>query len=108
MLLQPGISASRGGRRSVSWRPASNIEVDEITESYQREPAPEDFDIAIGRVAKGTLAALQFEIGGMVKGHPAIVIEHVTAACGPTSGPTCRSPPRGDGSYRVEIIGEPS
>ena len=30
------------------------MEVDEITESYQREPAPEDFDIAIGRVAKGT------------------------------------------------------
>jgi len=71
-------SASPGAGPSVSWRAGLGIELDEITESYQREPAPEDFDIAVGRVAKGTMAALQFEIRGMVDGHPAIVVEHIT------------------------------
>ena len=78
MLLQPGVLSIAWGTAIRQLAAGLGIEVDEITESYQREPAPEDFDIAVGRVAKGTLAALQFEIRGMVNGHPAIVIEHVT------------------------------
>lgn len=54
------------------------IEVDEIRDSVEQEPAPENFDVAVGRIAKGTVAALRFQIEGMVKGHPAIVVEHVT------------------------------
>jgi hypothetical protein len=58
-------------------------------------------------VAKGTVAVLQFEIRGMVKGHPAIVIEHVTRLR-PDLRPDLPQPASGDGSYRVEITGEPS
>ena len=107
MLLQPGILSIAWGTAIRQLAAGLGIEVDEITESYQREPAPEDFDIAVGRVAKGTLAALQFEIRGMVDGHPAIVIEHITRLR-PDLRPDWPQPASGGGSYRVEIIGEPS
>ena len=107
MLLQPGVLSIAWGTAIRQLAAGLGIEVDEITESYQREPAPEDFDIAVGHVAKGTLAALQFEIRCMVKGHPAIVIEHITRLR-PDLRPDWQQPASGGGSYRVEITGEPS
>ena len=107
MLLLPGVLSIAWGTAIRQLAAGLGIEVDEITESYQREPAPEDFDIAVGHVAKGTLAVLQFEIRGMVKGHPAIVIEHITRLR-PDLRPDLPQPAAGRGSYRVEITGEPS
>jgi 2,4-diaminopentanoate dehydrogenase len=107
MLLQPGVLSIAWGTAIRQLAAGLGIEVDQITESYQREPAPEDFDIAVGHVAKGTVAVLQFEIRGMVNGHPAIVIEHITRLR-PDLRPDLRQPAAGDGSYRVEITGEPS
>jgi 2,4-diaminopentanoate dehydrogenase len=107
MLLQPGILSIAWGTAIGQLAAGLGIEIDEITESYRREPAPEDFDIAVGRVAKGTLAALQFEIRGMADGHPAIVIEHITRLR-PDLRPDWPQPASGGGSYRVEIVGEPS
>lgn len=107
MLLQPGVLSIAWGTAIRQLAAGLGIEVDEIKESYQREPAPEDFDIAVGRVAKGTLAVLQFEICGMVGGRPAIVIEHITRLR-PDLRPDLPQPASGDGSYRVEITGEPS
>ena len=107
MLLQPGVLSIAWGTAIRQLAAGLGIEVDEIAESYQREPAPEDFDIAVGRVVKGTLAVLQFEIRGMVKGHPAIVIEHITRLR-PDLRPDLPQPAAGGGSYRVEITGEPS
>jgi 2,4-diaminopentanoate dehydrogenase len=107
MLLQPGVLSIAWGTAIRQLAAGLGIEIDEITESYQREPAPEDFDIAVGRVAKGTLAALQFEIRGMVDGHPAIVIEHITRLR-PDLRPDWQQPAAGGGSYRIEITGEPS
>lgn len=107
MLLQPGVLTFAWGTAIRQLAAGFGIEVDEITQSIQREPAPEDFDIAVGRVPKGTLAALQFEIRGMVNGHPAIVIEHITRLR-PDLRPDWPQPAAGGGSYRVEITGEPS
>lgn len=107
MLLQPGVLSIAWGTAIRQLAAGLGIEVDEITESYQREPAPEDFDIAVGHVAKGTLAVLQFEIRGMVDGHPAIVIEHVTRLR-PDLRPDLPQPAAGGGSYRIQITGEPS
>jgi hypothetical protein len=107
MLLQPGVLSIAWGTAIRQLAAGLGIEVDEIVESYQREPAPEDFDIAVGHVAKGTLAALQFEIRGMVDGHPAIVIEHITRLR-PDLKPEWPQPASGGGSYRIEITGEPS
>ncbi|ORA77998.1 diacylglycerol kinase [Mycobacterium malmoense] len=107
MLLQPGVLGIAWGTAIRQLAAGLGVEVDEITESYQREPAPEDFDIAVGHVAKGTLAALQFEIRGMVHGRPAVVIEHITRLR-PDLRPDWQQPAAGGGSYRVEITGEPS
>lgn len=83
------------------------IEIDEITESYSREPAPEAFDVAAGHIPEGGLAALQFEIRGMVHGRAAIVIEHI-GRLREDLRPDWARPAQGGGSYRVEITGEPS
>jgi 2,4-diaminopentanoate dehydrogenase len=107
MLLQPGVLSIAWGAAIRQLAAGLGIELDEITESYQREPAPEDFDIAVGRVPKGTLAALRFEIRGMANGRPAIVIEHITRLR-PDLRPDWPQPASGGGSYRVEITGEPS
>src|ERR1700743_2252840 len=107
MLLHPAMRGIAWGTAVRQLAAGLGIDVAEITESYQREPAPEDFDIAIGHVAKGTVAVLQFYIRGMGKGHPALVIEHVTRLR-PDLRPDLPQPAAGDGSYRVEITGEPS
>ena len=83
------------------------IEIDDISESLEQEPAPEAFDIAAGHVPKGSVAALRFEIRGMVKGKPAIVIEHVTRLREDLR-PEWPRPAQPGGSYRIEIVGEPS
>src|SRR6201986_2739147 len=103
MLLQPGILSIAWGTAIRQLAAGLGIEVDEITESYQREPAPEDFDIAVGHDAKGTLAALRFEIRGMVKGHPAIVIEHITRLR-PDLRPDLPQPAAGGGSQRLDVV----
>src|ERR1700757_3874972 len=107
MLLQPGILSIAWGTAIRQLAAGLGIQVDTITESYQREPAPEDFDIAVGPVTKGTMAALQFEIHGMANGRPAIVIEHITRLR-PDLRPDWAQSASGGGSYRVEITGEPS
>ncbi|MET7769514.1 diacylglycerol kinase [Nocardia sp. NPDC005366] len=107
MLLQPGVL-------SIAWGPAVRqlatglgITVDEITETYERVPAAEAFDIAAGAIARGGLAALRFEVRGLVNGYPAIVIEHVTRLREDLC-PDWPRPAQPGGSYRVEITGEPS
>ncbi|MEI7716796.1 MAG: diacylglycerol kinase [Mycobacterium sp.] len=107
MLLAPGVLSIAWGTAIRQLAAGLGVEVDQITESHQREPAPDDFDIAVGHIAKGTMAALQFEIRGLVNGHPVIVIEHITRLR-PDLRPDWPQPAAGGGSYRVEITGEPS
>ena len=107
LQLQPGMLSIAWGSSIRQLAAGLGIEVDEITESYEREPAPEAFDIAAGHIAKGGQAALRFEIRGMVNGHPAIVIEHVTRLRADLR-PDWPQPAQPGGSYRVEITGEPS
>ena len=53
MLLQPGVLSIAWGTAIRQLAAGLGIEVDKISESYQREPAQEDFDIAVGHVAQG-------------------------------------------------------
>ncbi|HTM85249.1 MAG TPA: diacylglycerol kinase [Mycobacterium sp.] len=107
MLLQPGVLSMAWGSVVRQIAAGLGIELDEIVEIYQREPAPEDFDISAGHIAKGTAAALHFEVRGMVDGQPAVVLEHVTRLREDLC-PDWRQPAQPGGSYRVEITGEPS
>ncbi|MGH3542946.1 MAG: NAD(P)H-dependent amine dehydrogenase family protein [Mycobacterium sp.] len=107
MLLQPGVLSIAWGAAIRQLAAGMGIELDELSESYEREPASAAFDIAAGHIPEGGLAALQFEIRGMVNGHPAIVVEHITRLR-PDLRPDWPQPAQPGGSYRVEIIGEPS
>ena len=78
MLYQPGVLSIAWGTAIRQLAAGLGIEVDEISDSVEQEPAPEDFDVAVGTIKKGTVAAVRFQIEGMVKGKPVIVVEHVT------------------------------
>jgi hypothetical protein len=107
ILFQPGVLSIAWGTAIRQLGAGLGISIDAITETFEQEPAPEDFDIAAGHIAKGTVAAVRFEIRGMVDGRPAVVIEHVTRLRGDLR-PDWAQPAQPGGSYRVEIIGEPS
>ncbi|HWS93563.1 MAG TPA: diacylglycerol kinase, partial [Mycobacterium sp.] len=78
MLLQTGVLSLAWGSVVRQLATGLGISLDEVAEVYVREPAPEDFDIASGRIPKGSAAALRFEVFGMVNGDPVVVLEHVT------------------------------
>jgi 2,4-diaminopentanoate dehydrogenase len=107
ILFQPGVLSIAWGTAIRQLAAGRGIEIDDIAETFEQEPAPEDFDIAAGHIAKGTVAALRFEIKGMVDGKPAVVVEHVTRLRGDLR-PDWAQPAQPGGSYRVEIVGEPS
>jgi hypothetical protein len=107
MLLQPGVLSLAWGSVVRQLAAGLGIDLDEVTESYVREPAPDDFDIASGHIAKGTAAALRFEVRGMKHGKVAVVLEHVTRLRDDLR-PDWPQPAQEGGSYRIEITGEPS
>jgi 2,4-diaminopentanoate dehydrogenase len=107
MLLQPGVLSLAWGSVIRQIAAGLGITLDSVTQEYIRVPAPEDFEIASGHIAKGTAAALRFEVFGNVDGKPAIVLEHVTRLR-PDLCPEWPQPAQEGGSYRVEITGEPS
>jgi len=107
LLVQPGVLSVAWGSAIRQLAAGLKIEIDSITESYEREPAPEPFEIAAGHIPRGGVAAVRFQINGIVDGHPAIVVEHVTRLRGDLR-PDWAQPAQPGGSYRVEITGEPS
>lgn len=107
MLLQPGVLSLAWGsvvRQLAAWL---GIELDEVNETHVRVPAPEAFDIAAGRIEKGTTAAIRFEVRGIKDGDVAVVLEHVTRLRDDLC-PDWPQPAQHGGSYRIEITGEPS
>jgi hypothetical protein len=107
MLLQPGVLGMAWGTAIRQLAAGFGIEVDEIKDSCTRVPAPQGFDVAAGHIPEGGQAALRFEIHGMVKGKAAIVIDHVTRLREDLC-PEWPQPAQPGGSYKVEIVGEPS
>lgn len=107
LLFLPGVLGMAWGTAIRMMAAGLGIEVDEIVEDWEAEPAPESYDIAAGRIEAGTIAALRFSISGMVAGHPAIVVQHVTRTRDDLR-PDWARPSSGGGAYRVEITGEPS
>jgi len=107
MLLQPGVLSLAWGSVVRQIAAGLDITLDEVTQTHERAAAPEAFDIAAGRIEQGTAAALRFEVRGMVDGHPAVVLEHVTRTRADLC-PEWPQPAQEGGSYRIEITGEPS
>jgi 2,4-diaminopentanoate dehydrogenase len=107
MLLQPGVLSLAWGSVVRQLAAGLGIALDQVTEQYVREPAPEDFDIASGHIPKGSAAGVRFEVLGMVNGEAAVVLEHVTRLREDLC-PDWPQPAQAGGSYRVEVTGEPS
>lgn len=83
------------------------LELDEITEWFEQEPAPEQFEVAAGVIPKGGVAAVRFKITAIAAGKPVIVVDHTTRLR-PDLRPDWPQPAQHGGSYRVEVVGEPS
>lgn len=107
MLLQPGVLSLAWGSVVRQLAAGLGIELDEVTETHTRVPAPEAFDIAAGHIAEGTTAAMRFEVRGIKDGDVAVVLEHVTRLRDDLC-PDWPQPAQHGGSYRIEITGEPS
>ena len=79
------------------------LELDEIREIHERVPATKPIEIDDRKVEAGTTGALRFEVQGIVGGHPALVVEHVTRL----DDDLAPHWPTGNGSYRVIVEGVP-
>jgi hypothetical protein len=107
MLLRPGVLSIAWGAAIRELAAGLGLTLEVITDSSEREPAPEAFDIAAGHIRKGGVAALKFEVHGIVDGRSAIVVEHITRLR-PDLRPDWPQPAQTGGSYRLDITGEPS
>ncbi|MBX7455077.1 diacylglycerol kinase [Mycolicibacterium sp. 3033] len=106
-LYQPGVLSAAWGVAIHQLAAGLGVQIDEITDSVEQEPAPEDFDVAVGTIKKGTVAAVRFQIEGLVGSEPVIVVEHITRLRSDLR-PDWAQPAQDGGSYRVEVTGEPS
>jgi 4-hydroxy-tetrahydrodipicolinate reductase len=103
LLMMPGTLSFAWGGVIRILAEGLGLELDEIREVRERRPAVERFDTPIGPIEKGTMAALRFEVQGIVNGRPALIVEHVTRM----HDDLCPEWPQGDGGYRVIIEGVP-
>jgi len=105
-LLLPGVLSLAWGSVVRQIATGLDVELDEVTEWYERVPAPFDFDVDAGPVKEGTAAGLHFEVRGMKDGKAVVVLEHVTRLHDDLAPDWPQ--PAGVGCYRVEVTGEPN
>jgi 4-hydroxy-tetrahydrodipicolinate reductase len=106
LLLLPGALTFAWGGVIQMMADATGAQLDEIREVYERLPAPDDINIELGVILKGTVAALRFEVQGIINGKPAIIVEHVTRLHDDLAPHWPQG--QGSGSYRIEITGSPT
>ena len=106
VLLMPGVLTMAWGSVVRQLAAALDVELDEITETVDRRPAPDTFDISCGRIEAGTQAALSFEVLGWRNGRTVVALEHVTRLR-PDLAPDWPQP-AGVSCYRVLVTGEPT
>ncbi len=103
LLLTPGTLEFAWGGTVRLLADGLGVTLDDVTSWYEKRPAVKPIRILWRTVEVGTMAALRFEVRGMIAGKAAIVVEHVTRL----DDELCPEWPRGNGSYRVMITGNP-
>jgi hypothetical protein len=107
VLLAPGVLSLAWGCAVGAMAAGLAVALEDVRETVlERAPAPETFDIPSGRIERGTMAGLRFEVQGVVGGEPRIVVEHVTRLRADIA-PHWPAPP-GKGGYRIRIEGSPT
>ncbi|MFF2553163.1 diacylglycerol kinase [Nocardia sp. NPDC058058] len=105
LLLQPGVLTLAWGSVIRQLAAALDVELDSVTQHYERLPATEELVVGKRTIAPGTAAALRFQIHGIRAGREILTLEHVTRLH-PDLAPDWPQP-AGKGCYRVEIKGDP-
>ncbi|WP_024800956.1 diacylglycerol kinase [Nocardia sp. BMG51109] len=105
LLLQPGVLTLAWGSVVRQLAAALDVELDEVTQHFERLATPEPLRVAGHTIAAGTAAALRFQVNGVRAGRTVIALEHITRLH-PALAPDWPQP-TGKGCYRVEIEGEP-
>ena len=106
LLLQPGVLSLAWGSVVRQLAAGLGVTLDRVEESHERLVTTKDLPVAAGTVPAHTVAALRFEVRGMVGDRAVCVLEHVTRLH-PDLGPGWPQP-AGQGCYRVEVTGEPN
>jgi len=107
ILFAPGVIASIWGGPVQLLAAELGVVVEELREHHEAWVATSPIDCTMMRVEPGGVAAVRFSVEGIVRGRPAIVMEHVnrlTAA----AAPEWPFPPDGRaGVHRVVVSGRP-
>ena len=107
MLLQPGVLGMAWGTTIRHSSAGFGIEVDEIKDSCTRIPRRRRSTSRPDTSPRAARPRCGSRSSGMVKGKPVIVIDHVTRLREDLA-PEWPQPAQPGGSYKVEIVGEPS
>ncbi len=107
-LLEPGVPTLFWGGLVAMLADILGAELEGRQEFCERWYTPETFDVPLGHIQEGTLAAVRFGVTGIVDGAPRVIAEHVTRTR-PDAAPHWPTPPVGTRSVpRVDIEGSPS
>jgi hypothetical protein len=106
LLLLPGVLSFAWGGVVKVIAAGLGVEIEELREVHERKPAPAKIDLGFGVVEEGTTAAMRFEVQGIVRGEPRIVLEHVTRLDDALAPEWPQ--PVGHSGYRVIVTGNPS
>jgi hypothetical protein len=105
-LLVPGALAMAWGPSVRMVARALRVELEEVRQEHEVCLAEEGFEISCGKIPAGSMAGLRFEVQGIVRGEPRIVVEHVTRLRDDVAPDWPRAD--GPGVYRVTLEGMPS
>ncbi len=105
-LLTPGVLTLAWGGVVRQIAAGLDVTLTDVEEWYEREAAPEDFEVDAGPIAEGTAAALHFEVRGLAGNTAVVVLEHVTRLRDDLGAAWPQ--PAGHGGYRVQVTGEPN
>ena len=104
VLLMPGMLSFAWGGTLRLLAEGLGVTLDEIREVHERRAAIKVLTIGPYTVEEGSVAALRFEVQGIVDGRPALIVEHVTRL----DDDLAPEWPTSAGAYRVLIEGVPS
>ncbi|CAB4372069.1 unannotated protein [freshwater metagenome] len=83
------------------------VEIDDVVTTVERRPLERTIEVpGMGTFEEGTLGAFRFVVTGVVKGHPLLVVEHVTRI-DDDCAPDWQQPLNPGGEHRVVMSGHP-
>lgn len=104
-LLMPGVLTRLGGGSIYGIADGLGVELDEIVEVHERWNTDVDLEVNGAVIPAGTMAALKFELQGIVDGRPLIAVGH----CNRMHDDAAPEWPRSSGkAYSISLEGSPS